>query len=215
MTPGTDRVCGRQRLALGIVLAVALLAGVNWLLSPEQALRWLRAMLTLPALLLVLSLWHLWILRTRRTASDDDRAAISRYFGAALTLAFVAVGIRQITLSGLEIWVALGGRDGDLEIERRILGLAAAVVFVVLGNALPKILTPLAMLPLDLAERVTRARRFVGAAWIVIGLVMAFAFLSLPLELAQAAARWGTLAGILAVLGAIVWMNLGPARREG
>jgi predicted permease len=85
-------------------------------------------------------------------------------------------------------------------------------VFLVIGNALPKILTPLAILPLQLAERVTAARRFIGMTWFALGIVMAVAFLFQPLELAKTLERWSILGGLLTMLGAIIRMNLGAGR---
>lgn len=88
-------------------------------------------------------------------------------------------------------------------------------MFVIVGNALPKILTPLSLLPRQLAELVTAARRFAGTTLVILGLVAALAFLSAPLALAAAFLRWAMAAGLLAILGAIVWMNVAAARRKG
>jgi len=203
----------RERLPVAIVLAVVVLAGVNWIQDPDQARRWIRTMLALPLVFLAMTLWYAWSRRSR--GPTDDEAARQRYFHAALTLAVFALGIRQITLGSLEIWVRSGDRGADLEFERRILGLATAVTFVVLGNALPKILTPLSILPLPLAERVSRARRFVGRVWLTLGVAMTIGFVAVPLTLARAVARWSAVTGILTILGAIVWMNFGPERGEG
>jgi hypothetical protein len=202
----------RQRLVVTTVLAVALLAGVNWIQDPAKAWRWLFGMLVLPMVLAGITLWYAWIRRSRRL--DDDEPTGRRYFHAALKLAALAVGIRQITLFGLLIWVRIGDHGADLEIERRILGLATAAVFVVFGNALPKILTPLSILPLHLAERVSRARRFVGTIWVILGVCLTIGFVAAPLTLAKALERWSSIAGMLTIVGAIVWMNAGPVRGE-
>ncbi len=206
-------VIRQERLAVVTVLAVVVLAGANWILSPEQALRWLRAMLVLPLVWLVLTIWHVRV-RRRRAAGADDQLAIERYFRAALTLAVVAVGIRQVVLFSLQIWVRFGDHAASLEAERRVLGLATSAIFVIVGNALPKILTPLAILPVHLAERVTSARRFIGTTWVVLGVVMAAAFLFQPLESAKALERWSVMGGFLTMLVGIVWMNAGPDRRR-
>lgn len=196
-----------------MVLVVVLLAGVNWILNPTQATRWRLAMLTLPLLYVGLTLWQTWVLRSRRPTGAGDVLAIRRYFRAALTLVVLAVGIRQVTLLGLEIWVRLSDQRADLETERRVLGLATGVMFIVIGNALPKILTPLSMMPLHLAERVTRARRVIGTTWVILGLIMLWHFLAVPLTWARSFERWSFLAGLVVMLGAIIWMNAGPARR--
>jgi hypothetical protein len=204
-------VIRQQPLVAATLLAVVLLSGVNWMLSPEQATRWLKTMLSLPLLSLAMTLWYLRTSRSR-AAGIDDQQAIRRYFRAALTLVVVALGVRQIAMGVLEIWVHFGEHGADIEIERRILGLATSAVFLVIGNALPKILTPLAILPLQLAERVTAARRFIGMTWFALGIVMAVAFLFQPLELAKTLERWSILGGLLTMLGAIIRMNLGAGR---
>jgi len=203
-------VLRRQPLAVAAALAVVVLAGINWVQDPAQALRWLIRMLILPLCYLAFTLWATWIGRSRPPATDEEALKGQRYFGAALALIVVAVGIRQIALLGLEIWVRIGDHGADLDFERRILGLAAATVFLVYGNTLPKILTPLSILPLRLAERVTRARRVVGTIWVILGVAMTAAFMAMPLALAESLALWSGVAGSLTVIGAIVWMNLGP-----
>jgi hypothetical protein len=210
--PSRLDVLRRQRLVIATVSAVLLLGAVNWMQDPTQALRWLRTMLILPVVCLGMTLWYA---RTRRsTRPGSDALASERYFHAALTLCVVGVGIPQIARFGLQIWVRFGDHGADLEFERRIIGLATAAVFVFYGNALPKILTPLSMLPLRLAERVSIARRVVGPIWVVLGVAMTIAFIATPLALAQALQRWSVIAGMLTVLGAIAWMNASPVRGE-
>ena len=203
-----------QRIVWTMVLAVGLLALVNWTLRPDEALRWLRAMLTLPALWLLMTLWRLATLRSRRRRGTDG-ASVTRYFVSAMTLAFLPLGLVEIVALGLKIWSETGGHRVDLDVERRILGLAVSAVFVIVGNALPKILTPLSMLPRELAERVTAARRFLGTTLVVLGLLTALAFVWAPLALAANSLRWAAAAGLLAFVGAIVWMNVGAAGRKG
>jgi hypothetical protein len=161
-----------------------------------------------------MTLWSVWLRRSRAASSPEDERAIRRYFVSALTLAAVAVGTWQIVLLGLHVWVRFGSHSADLTFEGRILGLASSATFVVVGNALPKILTPLSLLPLHLADRVTRVRRFVGTSFVVLGLSMAMAFLVLPVASAKAVGRWASLAACLTILGAIVWMNIRRAEGE-
>lgn len=206
-------VLRRQRAEAAMVGVVALLAGVNWILNPMQAERWLLAMLTLPLAFVALAWWQFWVLRSRRPTGRDDVLAIQRYFRAALALVVLAVGTWQVARLGLEIWGRLGDHRADLETERRVLGLATGTMFIVIGNALPKILTPLSMLPVHLADRVTRARRVIGTTWVVLGLIMLWFFLAMPLPVASPLARWSALAALITVLGAIIWMNTGPGRQ--
>jgi fumarate reductase subunit D len=89
-----------------------------------------------------------------------------------------------------------------------------SAVFIFVGNALPKILTPLSMLSREQAELVTTARRFIGRVFVVFGLVTALAFLMAPVELAAALLKWATGSCLLTILGAVVWMNVTPTRRK-
>jgi hypothetical protein len=205
----------QHRFVPAVLLAVMSLPIVNWALRPDRALHWLGAMLFLPGIWLGLTLWHLATLRSRRRRGLDDEAAIARYFGSTMSFVFLAVGLFQIVLFGLQIWVEVADQRIDLDVERRILGLTSSAVFVIVGNALPKILTPLSLLPREQAELVTAARRFAGTVLVILGLAAALAFLTVSLALAMALLRWAMLAGLLTIFGAIVWMNVTAAGRKG
>jgi hypothetical protein len=205
-------VVRRQRFAVATVIAIVFLAGVNWVQDPHQAQRWLGQMLVLPIALAGVTLWFAWTRRS--TGPSDDAPATRRYFRATLTLVVLVVAIRQIAVLGLEIWVRYGDHGADLDLQCRVLGLASAAMFVVVGNTLPKILTPLSLLPLRLAERVSSARRFVGVIWVVLGVVLTIGFVATPLAFAKTLERGAYVAGLLTILGAVVWMNAYPARGE-
>lgn len=208
------KILPRQRLAPAVILAVVLLAAVNWMLSPEQPLRWLRAMLTLPVAWLALSFWHAMSLRSRCRRRIDNDPLVTRYFSAALSMAIVALGIWQIARLSLMIWVRFGDHGADLELERRVLGIATGLVLVVIGNRLPKILTPFSILAPPLAARVTTARRFIGTAWVMLGLTTISAFLMTRYEVAENIQHWAFAIAGIAMLGAIVWMNLSAMRAD-
>lgn len=195
-----------------IVTLVLLLAGVNWILSPDRALRWLRGMLLLPAVWLGMTLWYHHVRRSTR--DSGDQMGIRRYFLSALVIGVAFPGAIEVARLGLELWFRIGDHGGDLETGRRILGLVASAVYIGFGNVLPKILTPLAMLAPHRAHRVTRARRVVGRAFVGVGVAAAIGFVWLPLDLAKPLWLWMNLAAMLTILGAIVWMNAGPARVE-
>ena len=212
--PSPVRFLLRQRLVIATVLAVIALACVNWLQDPSQAARWLSGMIRLPAVCLLFAGWAAWAARRRPAATADDAEARLRYFGAALSLVVIAVGMHQIVKFGLQIWVRFGDHGADIEFERRILGIATAVVYLVLGNTLPKILTPLSILPVDLAHRQTRARRFVGTVLVLLGATLAIAFVGFPLEAARTLERWSIVPAMFALFAAIVWMNMHDAGRK-
>jgi hypothetical protein len=65
------------------------------------------------------------------------------------------------------------------------------------------------------AELVTVARRFVGTTLVILGLVLALAYLSAPLALATALLQYATGAALLTILGTIVWMNVKCREADG
>ena len=203
----------QQRLAFTVVVLVTALAAVNWALHPEEAGRWLRAMFGLPAVWAGLTMWHHWTLRSQARRSVEDDSAVRDYFGTTVALLFLSVGGVRIVQYGLKIWIEFGGRT-DFENERRILGLAASAAIVFMGNGLPKILKPLAILPPEQAARVTAARRFIGLVWVLLGSTMILAFLFAPLGLARMLGPWVFGVCMLTILAAVVWMNAGPVRRN-
>lgn len=202
---------GRTLLAAVLVL-VAVLNGVNWILDPSRAMRWLRYMLELPLAWLVLTVYQRWTLRSRARRGLDDEAAVRRYFDSAFIPLLVLVGGVYIVRSCLIIWTTAG--SGNADTARRLLGLAASAFIIALGNGIPKIVTPLSMLPPGGAMRQEAARRFVGLVWVLLGLAMAAAAFLAPVELVSVLNRWLIGACLLTVLAAVIWMNAGPLRRE-
>ncbi|MGD8330402.1 MAG: hypothetical protein PVJ49_13295 [Acidobacteriota bacterium] len=202
---------GRTLVAVVLVL-VAVLAGVNWLLDPSKASRWLFRMLQLPVLWLALTIWQRWMLRSRARRGFEDEAAVRYYFDSVSIPVIVLVGAVYIVRSCLVIWTTVG--NGDPDIARRLLLLSASAFVILLGNRIPKMVTPLSMLPRGGAVRLETARRFVGLVWVLLGLTMAVAFLFAPLELATLLPRWMLGACMLTVLAAVIWMNAGPVGGE-
>ena len=202
-----------HRFAFTVSILVAVLAAVNWAFHPEEGGRWIPAMFGLPAIWVGMTAWLHWTLRSRARRGAGDDSVVRDYFGSTVALLFLAVGSVRIVQYGLKIWVEFGDR-ADIELERRILGLTASAAIVVVGNGLPKILTPLAILPPDEAARVTAARRFIGLVWVMLGSTMAVTFLFAPLDLALTGGPWVLGACLLTILAAVIWMNAGPAERD-
>lgn len=203
-----------DRLARLVLLAVIGLAAWNWLLDPSDAGRWARTMFGLPAIWAAISVVRWRVLRVRAPRREEDEA-VRRYADA--TLQFLTVFIAAI---GLVLGVSLGFEvAGNLDLiegrmfEARVIGLMSGAIFVLLGNGLPKINTPVSMLPDGGAERISRMRRFIGRSWVLVGLIVIVAFAFAPLELAQVARRWGFVASVVAMIGGILWVNLWPDRR--
>jgi hypothetical protein len=199
---------------LAIILIVATLAASNWYFRPDAAWEWIRAMLILPALWGFMTLCKWWALRIRAPRPDDE--AVLRYSNAVerfFLLAVAAVGFIQTISLGFKLAAFLGSTSGP-ELTGRIKILGIGIVSILLGNAIPKILTPQSLLPGGGAFRIATARRFLGWTWVLLGFSMVLISLSLPFELVKQAGKWMTIAGTLAVPAAIVWMNLQPRRRQ-
>jgi hypothetical protein len=199
-------------LLLALTGLTVALAAWNWVLAPDHAFRWVRAMLVLPAMWGGLILFEQWTLRGQRRRGIDDDVAVRRYGDAALTLVCLGVGILPAALLGLRLLVAYGFAP---DVGRRVAALTTGAILIALGNALPKILTPLSMLPPGGAARQQAARRFVGRVFVLLGGTLAAASLLAPPELATFARDWIGVSVVVTVLLAIAWMNTGlPGREE-
>ena len=208
-------IARRQRVVLVMLLAVVALAGVNWLLRPDEAAKWLRAMLIPPLFWLGQTAWHLSVLKAVRRRGVEDGSAVTRYFDSVMVLVLAVLVLPLFVRTVIELWLVAGHGPAHPDVAPRILGVAIGLVFVGAGNALPKILTPLSMLPLERAELVTSARRFVGTALVVLGLATMVAFVSAPFAVATVLLRWARVVGLGVLLGAAVWMNVRAGRLEG
>ena len=99
-----------QGFVVVIVTLVLLLAGVNWILSPDRALRWLRGMLLLPAVWLGMTLWYHHVRRSTR--DSGDRMGVRRYFLSALVIGVAFPGAIEVARLGLELWFRIGDHGG-------------------------------------------------------------------------------------------------------
>lgn len=211
-----DRGAGRSnrvwRLALAMSLALGVLGAWNWVLRPDEPVRWLRGILFVPAMWVVMTLYRYLFVRPTRTRDQADEAAIRRYFEAVM-LIVLAEGCLTLVTYALGIWAAVFGPI-DPDASRRIVGFTGGAMFVVVGNMVPKILTPLCLLPPGRAGRQQEARRFFGLVAVILGLTMAAVAIFAPIDLLPVAWRSALVAGGLAVLAAIVWMNAAPSQPE-
>lgn len=202
-----------RRFALAMGVALAVFGAWNWALRPDEPIRWLRGMLLVPGAWCALALYRRLVVRSVHDHDGADRAAVSRYFDSAMALV-VAAGCPILVGYGLGIWTRLVGPIGP-EAGRRILAVSVGVMFVVTGNIVPKILTPLVMLPPGRAGRQQQARRFFGLITVLLGLTLTASAVLAPLDVVFAVRRLAMVVGGLAVLAAIVWMNAAPSQPEG
>ena len=201
-----------QRTVFAVIVFVVLLAGLNWVLEPDAAAGWLKSMLVLPVMCAGAWLLSRWILHARAPRPDDE--AVLRYAAQAGRFFLIAIsffgGMQIIELSFAAAESLGAAANPDLEF--RFKGLVGGAMLVVLGNELPKILTPMSLLPGDGATRVSIMRRFVGRAWAITGLVIFAAMLAAPVELAASIRRSMGIVGLSVTVAAILWMNFGPSR---
>jgi hypothetical protein len=214
MTSTNPKHSNLHSFTLAIIMIVAILAACNWFFQPDAAWVWIRAMLFLPVIWGCMTLFKRWVLRIRSPRPGDE--SVRRYSEAAgrfFLLLIAAIGVLQTISLSFKLAAILGFEAGP-EFPGRIKILGVGIVSILIGNALPKILTPQSLLPEGGALRITTARRFVGWTWVLLGLVTALISIFLPFDLVKLAGKWMFIGGMLAILGAIVWINLGPRRRQ-
>jgi hypothetical protein len=179
----------------------AVLATANWAAEPGRVGSWLGV----GPMLVGLALVSRFVLHRppmsgrRRDATDAVRRGI---VFAALIMA---------TALGARLAYALGA-IADADLSRRWPMVLIGVYFVFTGNALPKTLTPLTALRCDPA-RVQTVQRWAGWTWVLSGLTVAGAWLTLPLDLANALSVAAIGGGVLVVLATIVSVRWTRAAR--
>ncbi len=162
-------------LAPGLLALSAALAIGNWRLRPDLALSWALALIAIGCMGLA------WSRVSRRPAEDGARGKREDSVRAAIVFA------------GLMLLVALGdrlaassGATSSPDFARRAVMAIAGAFLAFTGNAMPKVLTPLASLRCDPARAQT-ARRFAGWTWVLAGAAVCVAWLTLPIVQAETA----------------------------
>jgi hypothetical protein len=156
-------------LALNAVLAAA-----NWYLHPERAGAWATVIFLLAGMSVAL-------LAIRSSSAQDGEAA-RRRDEAGIRSGIVFAGL--IVLVGLSAKLAVAlGAGGDADLSRRGIMAILGAFLVFTGNAIPKALTPLSGV-YDPA-RVQSFQRLAGWTWVLAGLGLAFAWLVLPIAVAE------------------------------
>jgi drug/metabolite transporter superfamily protein YnfA len=178
-------------LAPALLLIAAVLAVWNWYLSPERAASWVAALVTLAVMALIL-----WVF-TR--AAGRDRANHVRH-GVGHGIVFAAL-ILAVSLS-LRLAAALGASD-DRELRQRLTMVILGAFFVFIGNAMPKMLTPLSALGCD-GARTSALQRLMGWTWVLTGLGFIVPWLVLPADIAQPVSVAILLGGGLTIMTRVV-----------
>jgi hypothetical protein len=149
-------------LALCSVLAIA-----NWFARPDRSFYWSVV------LLFVVIMAAVW-----RWARHRDHAGIEAEINAGVITASL-----MIVLSLLMTLGSAFGAPRNPELALRATMIVLGLYYVFSGNAMPKMLTPLAAMRGDPAV-VQSARRFAGWTWVITGLAFSAIWLFVPTGLA-------------------------------
>jgi uncharacterized membrane protein len=155
-------------LALGAGLAAG-----NWYLEPERFRSWTAALLLLAVLALVL-----WVgLRRVSAAAAPRHAADSIRGGIVFAALIMAVSLSvKLTQSLTPV--------GDSDLSQRLTMVILGAFFMVTGNAMPKMLTPLSVMQCD-GAKAQAFQRFAGRTFVLAGLAFAAAWLVLSSDIAK------------------------------
>ncbi len=172
-----------------------LLVAENWYLRPQSAGVWFVVLLLLIGMTLAL------VLVSRKPAEEAAR----RNAGSSVRSGIVTAGLILVISLGAKLAVALGAvHYGDIAL-RATMAIGGAFLAVT-GNAIPKTLTPLAALHCDPAK-VQVVQRLAGWIWALAGLAVAIAWLTLPINLAEAMSFLLLPSAILVTVGQAVWLR--------
>lgn len=161
-----------RTLAPVLLGLAAALGAVNWYLAPARAGSWLAALGFLAVLALIL-----WVAPRRVARASSPHAIRNIRNGIVFAALIIAVSL------GAKLAVAVGA-VADAELARRLSNITFGAFFVITGNALPKMLTPLSASRCGGAG-LQAAQRFAGWTWVLTGLAFAIAWLVLPARTAE------------------------------
>jgi len=180
-----------------IAFIVAALGAVDWVLAPERALTWIIGMGTMAAIWLVVG----FVARSRATQTDSERRL--------LTAAAVFGGVMLALSLGVKL-AAILGVGGDALIVRWK-GVFAGLLLAAMGNAMPKVLGPLA------AKRCSPARtlsvqRFAGWTFMIAGLVYAAVWIFATVPQADDLSMLACASAVILVIARCAWAFVSPGR---
>lgn len=198
----TNAIAGRAASVLPIVGIV--LALVNWWVKPQAAFAWAAAV----AMLVVM------IVAVHRT-----RIAFRRSTGEATALRSLVSVTNAVVFGALLLLFPLGttlassfGVLDDPDLGQRATMILSGVFLAVTGNAMPRMLPPLAHMGCD-GARVQHFQRLSGWIWVLCGLTFALAWLTLPVDTARPVSMTVTATSLVVTL-ALLWRLLRPRQRS-
>lgn len=169
-----------------LTVLVVGLGAANWYLKPEGAGVWAIGMASMPVI------WGIVIYLLRRRPLAEYGDSERRFFAASVA----SGGLILAGAMGVQLYGAIS--EVELELTRRVWGVAVGAFLVVIGNVMPKILTPLAALRCE-AKRAQSLQRFAGWSFLLAGLGYVAAWLILPVNQADIVATLSCLAAVVAV----------------
>ena len=135
--------------------------------------------------------------------TKSDR--VRRHAASSIKRGLVFAGL-ILACSLLAKFATALGVIADADVSRRVTMAILGIFFVFTGNALPKMLTPLADLKCDPA-RVQAFQRFAGWTWVLTGFPFAFVWLVLPLDVAKPLSMLILFSGMLLVALRVVQLR--------
>lgn len=202
MTLSADLIASRSASAL--LVSTMALAAWNWYLMPERAASWAAALVFLVAITVVFAIAS----RSAARQAEDDSTARRRAAIVRTTVVFTSL-LLAFSL-GLQLATTIGVIDAP-DLKHRGTMVFIGFYFVLTGNQLPKMLTPLSELRCD-GTRTQAFQRFTGWAWVLMGLSYVACWLILPLDVAKSVSVAVLVAGMLAVV--IQTVRLHRTRRK-
>jgi hypothetical protein len=174
-------------MTAALLAAIAVLAAANLYFDPAHVRTWA---VPLAAVGWMTAAWWLAYRRSTGGGHDPARAVVQHGLVFGVLIVYAALAAQMTNAIGL---------TADVEVARRITMALVGAFFVVTGNALPKRLTP--RMAVGCAGARTQAmHRFSGWTWVVAGIAMAAAWLTLSLPLAKSTSLALMIGSSLAVI---------------
>ena len=170
------------------ILFHAAMASANWYFEPEHAAAWAFGLVF--SAIMAVALWRIPLDSTR---------------GAAVLASLMMMAAGSETFAA---GIGLGGAEVFDQISKRGVMVLTGLYLMWSGNFLPKALTPLTQCN---GEKAQSFKRLIGWVWVLAGLSLTLAWLTLPVRIANAAGMTCMVAAMGITATAIVRLRR-PAR---
>jgi len=184
-----------------VVLLVSALAATGWFLVPAKANTWMIGLATMAGIWIVVT--AIGMARPFAEHSVSERRYLLLSVSAAG--AIIAAALLKKLVLGL-------GLDDGMVTDRAV-GIGSGLVLLLLGNTLPKVLSPLAAKRCA-ASQVQSIQRFAGWSFVLAGFVCIGAWLIAPIDQAGDWSMIATATALALVLLRYAWAFMAPAARS-